>query len=156
MLLLLFNTHLITPTIQTPFNGTECINVVALRGKMLNVSSYGEKGSWRKEHFSALSSLLYLCNLHRPVEQSSHLILPTYQAASKKWTDRKAALTKYFMLGNLLAPLSKFSFWAEIGISRRMLVSHAQSSRVYATAPPKQKGKKKFFFISRISSYRTK
>lgn len=69
MLLLLLNTHLITPTIQTPFNGTECINVVALRGKMLNVSSYGENGSWRKEHFSGTKLLaMYLCNSHSPVE----------------------------------------------------------------------------------------
>lgn len=69
MLLLLLNTHLITPIIQTPFNGTECINVVALWGKMLNVSSYGEKGSWRKKYFSGTKLLaMYLCNINSSVE----------------------------------------------------------------------------------------
>lgn len=61
---------------------------------MLNVSSYGEKGSWRKKYFSGTKLLaMYLCSINSPVEQSPHLILSTYQAASKKWTDSKAALT---------------------------------------------------------------
>lgn len=36
---------------------------------MLNVSSYGEKGSWRKEYFSGTELIaMYLCNIHSPVE----------------------------------------------------------------------------------------
>lgn len=36
---------------------------------MLNVSSYGENGSWRKEHFSGTKLLaMYLCNSRSPVE----------------------------------------------------------------------------------------
>lgn len=36
---------------------------------MLNVSSYGEKGSWRKKYFSGTKLLaMYLCNINSPVE----------------------------------------------------------------------------------------
>lgn len=43
-----------------PFSGTEYINMVALRGKILNdspVSSSGKKGSWRKEYLSGTKLL---------------------------------------------------------------------------------------------------